>query len=109
MKNSSRKLPAYLHPFLSFAISYFWFGQVPPISRRVDPNNPITLRLAGYLLLFLLSLGVGYSQNPPAGFSATTIASGWIQPVGICFANDGRMIVWEKAGKVWMLDKNAAG
>jgi glucose/arabinose dehydrogenase len=44
------------------------------------------------------------SAQWPAGFSSTTVASGWTQPTGIAFAADGRMFVWEKAGQVWLVD-----
>ena len=37
----------------------------------------------------------------PAGFSVEAVTTAFDQPVGICFADDGRLIVWEKKGVVW--------
>src|SRR5262245_25348410 len=37
----------------------------------------------------------------PAGFDDETIDAPWEQPVGITFAENGRMFVWEKAGRLW--------
>jgi glucose/arabinose dehydrogenase/PKD repeat protein len=43
----------------------------------------------------------------PAGFVEDSITGPWTQPVGITFATDGRMFVWEKAGKLWEVTGNA--
>jgi glucose/arabinose dehydrogenase len=40
----------------------------------------------------------------PSNFVATSVADNWQQPVGLTFAADGRMIVWEKAGRVWTVE-----
>jgi glucose/arabinose dehydrogenase/PKD repeat protein len=53
----------------------------------------------------LLSLPL-FAQQPPAGFSSSTVGSDWVQPVGLAFAPDGRLFVWEKAGKVWIVENN---
>jgi len=37
----------------------------------------------------------------PSGFVEDSITGPWTQPVGITFAANGRMFVWEKAGKLW--------
>lgn len=66
---------------------------------------------------FFFLLGLGYSllhtavmaQTVPAGFSVTTIASGWAAPVGAVFTNDGQQLfVWEKGGKVFVCKRNAS-
>jgi glucose/arabinose dehydrogenase len=38
----------------------------------------------------------------PAGFIEETVVTGLNVAVGVTFADDGRMFVWEKAGKVWL-------
>src|SRR5688572_13244404 len=43
----------------------------------------------------------------PAGFVEDSITGPWSQPVGITFAANGRMFVWEKAGKLWEVTGNA--
>lgn len=40
----------------------------------------------------------------PPNFFASSVGSGWNQPVGITFAQDGRMFVWEKGGRVWRVE-----
>lgn len=40
----------------------------------------------------------------PVGFIDTPINAQWQQPVGLTFANNGLMFVWEKAGRVWVVE-----
>jgi Glucose / Sorbosone dehydrogenase len=40
----------------------------------------------------------------PAGFSDATVGGGWNEAVGITFASDGRMFVWERAGRIWIVE-----
>jgi glucose/arabinose dehydrogenase len=40
----------------------------------------------------------------PPGFLDEPVGSDWNQAVGVDFANDGRMFVWEKAGRVWNVE-----
>lgn len=40
----------------------------------------------------------------PAGFTDEVFIGGWNQAVGITFDPNGRMYVWEKSGKVWIVD-----
>jgi len=41
------------------------------------------------------------AQNLPQGFVAEPIGSGWESPVGLCFVDAGRLLVAERAGRVW--------
>jgi glucose/arabinose dehydrogenase len=44
------------------------------------------------------------------GFSTTTIGAGWDLPMGVAFSKDGqKLFVWEKAGKVFVCNRNASG
>lgn len=45
----------------------------------------------------------GTSPVPP-GFVDELVLAGWNQAVGLTFAEDGRAFVWEKAGRVWIVD-----
>jgi len=58
--------------------------------------------VAGTLLLLLATSGSGWSATfADAGFTAETVAT--LEPfsaVGLAFAPDGRIFVWEKAGRV---------
>jgi glucose/arabinose dehydrogenase len=40
----------------------------------------------------------------PDGFSDVTLDADWNQAVGLDFTPDGRLFVWEKAGRVWLLE-----
>ncbi len=51
-----------------------------------------------------------HSQTLPAGFSTSVVGSGWALPMGTAFTNDGqRLFVWEKDGRVFVCNRNAAG
>lgn len=54
----------------------------------------------------LCSLGTAtglLGQTVPAGFADVVVASGFSEPVGFTFDANGRMYVWEKSGKVWIV------
>lgn len=40
----------------------------------------------------------------PPNFQQQTLPIAWNQAVGLTFVADGRMVVWEKAGRVWMVE-----
>ena len=40
----------------------------------------------------------------PAGFVEQEIGGTWNEAVGLTFAPDGRMYVWERAGRVWIVE-----
>ncbi|MBL0920895.1 MAG: PQQ-dependent sugar dehydrogenase, partial [Phycisphaerales bacterium] len=40
----------------------------------------------------------------PPNFVSVPVASNWNQAVGATFAPDGRMFVWEKGGRVWLVE-----
>lgn len=42
----------------------------------------------------------------PSKFTTETIGSGWDEVVGLTFAGDGRIFVWERGGKVWIVEGN---
>jgi glucose/arabinose dehydrogenase len=54
-----------------------------------------------FLLLFLFELSYG---QLPSGFNDQLFLGGWNQVVGFTFDANGRMFVWEKAGKVWIVE-----
>jgi glucose/arabinose dehydrogenase/PKD repeat protein len=67
-------------------------------------------KLSRYCLFILFSIvfthTLVFAQQPPTGFSTVTVGNNWEQPVGLTFTSDGRLIVWEKAGKIWMVENN---
>lgn len=54
-----------------------------------------------FVLLFVSDLSFG---QLPAGFNDQLFLGGWNQVVGFTFDANGRMFVWEKAGKVWIVE-----
>ncbi|MEK6642891.1 MAG: PQQ-dependent sugar dehydrogenase [Planctomycetota bacterium] len=40
----------------------------------------------------------------PTNFASTPLAATWDQATGLTFAPDGRLFVWEKAGRVWLVE-----
>lgn len=59
-----------------------------------------------FLLLCISFLSSAIAQTPPSGFTIRSLGSDWIRPVGLTFAKDGRMYVWEKAGRVWIVEND---
>jgi uncharacterized repeat protein (TIGR02543 family) len=45
----------------------------------------------------------GRAQTPPTGFTSTAVSSGWNEAVGLTFNSTGKMFVWERPGKVWVV------
>jgi glucose/arabinose dehydrogenase len=56
--------------------------------------------------LLIVSFVFTYSTNQaqPSGFIDETISSDWNAPTGLTFDANGRMYVWEKSGKVFIVD-----
>src|SRR5258706_7297085 len=44
------------------------------------------------------------SATLPAGFTEQVVGSGWNEAVGILFEDNGRMYVWERGGRVWIVE-----
>ena len=59
----------------------------------------------GALLLSFLSVSLpqARAQSVPAGFNDAVVVSGFSEPVGFTFDANDRMYVWEKQGKVWIV------
>ncbi|MBM4112948.1 MAG: carbohydrate-binding protein [Phycisphaerae bacterium] len=41
---------------------------------------------------------------PPSGFVTQEIGSNWSEVAGVAFIEDGRSVVWERGGRVWMVN-----
>ncbi|MFZ4573870.1 MAG: PQQ-dependent sugar dehydrogenase [Phycisphaerales bacterium] len=55
-------------------------------------------------LFIACASGIASAQSVPPGFVDSLVRGGWEQAVGVVFAADGRAFVWEKAGRVWMIE-----
>lgn len=62
-----------------------------------------TLVLLLLLVSPLLSARAGRAALP-AGFVRTAVGGAFEQPVGVAFDANGRMYVWERAGRVWIVE-----
>lgn len=64
--------------------------------------------LVGRLVVCLLALAYGatpaVAATLPAGFAETQIGGTWNEAVGLLFEDNGRMYVWERAGRVWIVE-----
>lgn len=62
-------------------------------------------RLVAFLTFLVVVTFPSFAQLP-ADFFDTKIADGFILPTGITFDENGRGYIWEKHGKVYILDEN---
>ena len=74
-------------------------------------SSIFTIRLRKVLIAacaILLTQTGTYAQTFPAGFSVSTIGTGWSEPVGAIFSKTGsKLFVWEKSGKVYVCNYSA--
>ncbi len=64
-------------------------------------------RLARCWILLLVTFLCGHISHGasfPAGFTSESIAGTWTEAVGLTFDANGRMYVWEKAGRIWIVE-----
>lgn len=55
-------------------------------------------------LALTLGLAAGSVHALPPGFTEQPVGTGWSEVVGLTFAEDGRMFVWERSGRIWNVD-----
>ena len=55
------------------------------------------------VVLFVATAGV-WAQGEATGFVEEPVAGGWNAATGLTFDANGRMHVWEKAGRVWIVE-----
>src|SRR5437867_7578049 len=60
--------------------------------------------LCSFLFLIALLPSSLNSATLPSGFSEQDIGGTWNEAVGLTFDETGRMYVWERAGRVWIVD-----
>jgi glucose/arabinose dehydrogenase len=75
----------------------------------MHPLAPTSCRLFIAGLMILLTADTVTAQTTLAtGFSKTTVGSGWSEPVGTAFNQNGtKLFVWEKGGRVYVCNWNA--
>ena len=71
-----------------------------------DIRRPVLRMIAAAVLLLVAVASSGATL--PTGFTDSMIArpdgQPWDDAVGLTFAADGRLFVWERAGRVWLID-----
>ena len=60
--------------------------------------------LVAFVFHVLGSGGAVHAQTLPAGFSTALVMDGWYSPQGVVWDGNGRGYVWEKRGKVWIIE-----
>ncbi len=58
------------------------------------------------ICFILLALNINNSHAQQANFTNLVVSSGWTDVVGFVWDSTGQQYVWEKAGKVWVVDTN---
>ncbi len=77
--------------------------------RSLLANQNLSKRLLIVVFIWITSLLLcfsAFSQTVPANFQAQLVSNSWTNLEGFRFDNTGQMYVWEKAGKVWVVDTN---
>ncbi len=60
--------------------------------------------LLSSLVVCTCSLSRLAAQSVPGGFNDAVVVSGFTEPVGFTFDANNRLYVWEKSGKVWIVE-----
>ena len=69
---------------------------------RTDHAWPHLARLLGLVLLAVPAAG----QDLPDGFVAEPIGAGWVNPTGLAFIDEERLLVAERDGRVWLVEND---
>lgn len=70
----------------------------------MNPIHFFQARRTIIIATFLLGFSTSEAQTFPPNFSQSTLAGGtYNQPVGVTWDANGRQYVWEKGGKVWII------
>lgn len=75
------------------------------------PLNTYNLTVTGQsgAVTKTLPLSITVMATSPSNWPTTNLGSGWDMPIGVQFSKDGqKMFVWEKGGKVYVCNRNAA-
>jgi glucose/arabinose dehydrogenase len=62
------------------------------------------MKRSSILILLMALLLEVRAASLPAGFVEEQIGGTWNEAVGLTFASDGRMYVWERGGRVWIVE-----
>jgi glucose/arabinose dehydrogenase len=76
------------------------------LARKATARVAVAMRLLGAVAVFM---GAGAGSAPawaslPPGFVDEPVVSGWNEAAGVTFDANGRAYVWEKGGRVWIVE-----
>ncbi|MFO0980248.1 MAG: PQQ-dependent sugar dehydrogenase [Planctomycetota bacterium] len=70
----------------------------------MKPRSELTARLVFLAIAAAAFAAAGRAQSLPPEFVVEPIAGGWSLPVGVSFIDGHRLLVVEKAGKLWFVE-----
>ena len=73
----------------------------------MNTSNQFKHTLAAMILMVCMwSTGMSgaQAQTVPTGFNNALVMAGWNEPVGFTFDANGRWYVWERGGRVWIVE-----
>lgn len=59
-----------------------------------------------FIFICFVTITDTFAQQLPTDFYAEEVSTNWDRPVGLTFDDNGQMYVWEKSGKVFIVDTN---
>lgn len=62
------------------------------------------MKTFAFFLLLLVAIARAHAATLPSGFTEESVGGTWNEAVGLAFAPDGRMFVWERGGRVWTVE-----
>jgi glucose/arabinose dehydrogenase/PKD repeat protein len=74
-----------------------------PRRLRLAHRTPIGALASAFLLLASAASFAAPLAAPPAGFVVDTIGGAFSEVVGVTNLPDGRLLAWERGGRVWMM------
>ncbi len=69
-------------------------------------HTSFTYQYIFIFLLFLSAFPLSSQAQLPEGFNDELVSADWSAPVGLVFDDEGRQYVWEKAGKVYIVEED---
>lgn len=74
------------------------------MQKRTNMSRLSTMLSPLFTFLFICTLNISLSGQLPDSFFERTFMEGFDFPTGLTFDENGRMYVWEKQGKIWVID-----
>jgi len=94
--------------FFALLIRYpqLYFLNPSPMKYPSQKKGKFNFSLNFSFAFILMTASLADAQTLPASFQDQLVSSGWSEVEGFTYDAQGRQYVWEKAGKVWIVDTN---